>query len=361
MAHMLDTDVHTTSAAGRDQARDGADPRDATAERLERLVRVSRLYYEVGATQDEIARGLGLTRAHVSKLLKEARAAGVVEIRIIGITEGPERVASALVERFGLKDAHLAPALAGSDILTRRRVGALAAQVLIAALRPGMTIGIGNGAAIAAMTDEVLDLDAPIPATVVPLAGGFWGVEAAREPYRRIADAIGAGARGLLAPGLLDDVGTRDALAAHAGIRAVTDLWSRLDLVAFGIGRPTWSEASVGPAAMTELCNGGAVGEILITPFDIQGNFLTTSLGGRRIAADVTLLRQVPSVIAVASGADKVEPILGALRTGLIRTLVTDAETAAAVLARDAATGRADGAGNRASRGNTTGPGGTGA
>ncbi len=334
MAHMLDTDVHAMSpvTAG------ARESHDAAADRLERLVRVSRLYYEVGATQDEIARSLGLTRAHVSKLLKEARAAGVVEIRIIDAAEGPEAVATALVERFGLRDAHLAPTLAGSDVLTRRRVGGLAAQALIGTLRPGMTIGIGNGAAIAAMADEVADLEAPIPATVVPLAGGFWGVEAAKEPYRRIADAIGASARGLLAPGLLDDIATRDALAAHAGIRAVTDFWPRLDVAAFGIGGPAWSQASVGAPALAELQHGAAVGEILITPFDIGGRFLTTSLAGRRMAADVATLRRVPFVIAVASGPAKVEPILGALRTGLIRTLITDAETGAAVLALDAAT-----------------------
>src|SRR5258707_1148734 len=59
----------------------------------------------------------------------------------------------------------------------------------------------------------------------VPLCGGYWHSGAGREPFRRVADAIGAGIQGLLAPGLLDDRATRDALVAHAGVRAVAQLW----------------------------------------------------------------------------------------------------------------------------------------
>jgi DNA-binding transcriptional regulator LsrR (DeoR family) len=40
----------------------------------------------------------------------------------------------------------------------------------------------------------------------------------------------------------------------------------------------------------------------------------------------------VPISIGVGSGARKVRPILGALRSGVVRTLVTDVETAEAVV-----------------------------
>ena len=42
------------------------------------------------------------------------------------------------------------------------------------------------------------------------------------------------------------------------------------------------------------------------------------------------------SSIGVASGESKVQPILGALRAGVVRTLVTDVATAEAVVALDA-------------------------
>ena len=46
----------------------------------------------------------------------------------------------------------------------------------------------------------------------------------------------------------------------------------------------------------------------------------------------------MPVAIGVASGEAKVKAILGALRAGVVRTLVTDVASAEAVVALDAAT-----------------------
>jgi DNA-binding transcriptional regulator LsrR (DeoR family) len=45
----------------------------------------------------------------------------------------------------------------------------------------------------------------------------------------------------------------------------------------------------------------------------------------------------VPVAIGVGAGERKVRPILGALRSGAVRTLVTDVATAEAVVALDSA------------------------
>ena len=299
---------------------------------LATLVRVSRLYYELGETQERIAALVGVTRPQVSRLLKEARAKGVVEIRIVDRAEVESPAAQALRERFGLQAVHLAPRLEGAADMARRRVGRLAGQVLRGAIRDGMVIGIGDGASVSSMADELSADGADIDATVVPLCGGFWRSGSGVEPFRRIADALGATAYGLHAPGLLDDSGVRDALLAHPGVRTVVDLWSRLDLAIFGIGGPSWSEASVGEDALAEIRVGRAVGEVLIAPFSLDGNFVSESLRRRTVAFDPRALASVPLSIAVADGPGKVGPILGALRAGVLNVLVTDAPTADAVL-----------------------------
>src|SRR5437868_12940178 len=132
------------------------------------LVRASRLYYELGETQEQVAERLGVTRAHVSKLLKRARAAGVVEIRIVDRLEEPAAAAEALRERFGLKAVHLAVPGDPATDLSRRRVGRLAAQVLGSSVRAGMVVGIGDGAAVSATADALEAPATPIDATVVP-------------------------------------------------------------------------------------------------------------------------------------------------------------------------------------------------
>jgi DNA-binding transcriptional regulator LsrR (DeoR family) len=302
---------------------------------FDQLVRASRLYYELGETQNQIAELLGVTRPQVSRLLKRARAEGIVEIRIVDHTAVESPAADLLRQRFGLDQVHLAPTIAGPEDLTRRMVGRLAAEVLRVAVRPGTTVGIGDGASVLAVADAIEETVTPVAVTVVPLCGGFWATGQEREPYRRIAEALGAQVRGLMAPGLVDDAATRTALVAHAGIRAIAELWDRLDVALFGIGGPAWSASLVGDAIERQLEVSEAVGEVLVAPFDIDGRFVCQALRDRVIAFDARNLGRIPAAIGLASGEAKVRPILGALRAGIVRTLVTDVATAEAVVTLD--------------------------
>ena len=308
---------------------------------FDQLVRASRLYYELGETQNAIAERLGVTRPQVSRLLKRARAEGIVEIRINDRTAVASPAGDAIRRRHGLDAVHLAPTIAGPEDLTRRMVGRLAAEVLRGSLRAGATVGIGDGASVSAVAAALEETASPVTATVVPLCGGYWSTGPEREPYRRVADALGAQVRGLMAPGLVDDAATQRALVAHAGVRSIVELWDRLDVALFGIGGPAWSAAQLGEPVERELDAAGAVGEILVAPFDLDGRFVCPALRERVIAFDARRLGRLPVSIGVAAGESKVRPILGALRAGVVRTLVTDVATAEAVAALDVATGAA--------------------
>ena len=315
-----------------------AEPRRRAAEPgdFEQLVRASRLYYELGETQNTVAALLGVTRPQVSRLLKRARAEGIVEIRIVDSTAVVSPAAETLRGSFGLDAVHLAPTISGPEDLTRRMVGRLAAEILRAAVRPGATVGVGDGAFVSATADALEERATPVAVTVIPLCGGFWTTGREREPYRRIGEALGGQVRGLMAPGLVDDAETKTALVAHAGVRAIADLWDRLDVALFGIGGPAWSVSLVGEPVEHQLEAAGAVGEVLVAPLDLDGRFVCPDLRDRVIAFDARRLGRVPAAIGVAAGSSKVRPILGALRSGVIRILVTDVATAEAIVALDA-------------------------
>ena len=51
---------------------------DIQNERVRLLVKISRLYYEDGLNQQDIAKRLGISRPHVSRMLAVARAEGIV-------------------------------------------------------------------------------------------------------------------------------------------------------------------------------------------------------------------------------------------------------------------------------------------
>ena len=313
---------------------------------FEQLVQASRLYYELGETQNAIAQRLGVTRPQVSRLLKRARAEGIVEIRIVDRTTAESPAGDELQRTYDLEAVHLAPTISGPEDLTRRMVGRLGAQVLRGMLRDGMIVGIGDGASISAVADALEETPAQVRATVVPLAGGHWTAGPGREPFRRVADALGAQVQGLMSPGLVDDSGTRQALVAHAGVRTVLDLWERVDLACFGVGGRSWSAASVGVEVEAQLDAADAVGEVLIAPFDLDGRFVCDDLRKRVIAFDARGLGRLPMSIGVGSGESKIRPILGALRAGVVKTLVTDVATAEGITALDRET-LAAGAGAR--------------
>src|SRR3954466_15158674 len=117
---------------------------------LEQLGRASRLYYELGETQNAIAEQLGVTRPQVSRLLKRARAEGIVEVRIVDRTSAHTPAGQPLASRFGPEAAQLAAASTGPEELARRMVGRRAAEILRDGLRPAITVGVGDGASVAA-------------------------------------------------------------------------------------------------------------------------------------------------------------------------------------------------------------------
>jgi DNA-binding transcriptional regulator LsrR (DeoR family) len=74
------------------------------------------------------------------------------------------------------------------------------------------------------------------------------------------------------------------------------------------------------------------VGDICCRFFDAQGRPVTGAAYGRVLGVDLADLRRIPTVVAVATGAEKTVAVLGALRGGLVTGLVTDAALAHAVL-----------------------------
>jgi len=70
---------------------------------MEQLLAVAKMYYEQGLTQQEIAEKVFLSRSHVSRMLKEARALGIVEIIIRSPFENHVSLEMSLAERFGME------------------------------------------------------------------------------------------------------------------------------------------------------------------------------------------------------------------------------------------------------------------
>src|SRR5437867_11135475 len=129
------------------------------------LVRASRLYYLEERGQAEIARLLCISRAGVSRLLKRARVARIVEIRVRE-TAG-DAGWGGLERRLGVKELQVAPE-AGVEA-----VGALGARFLGRTVRRGDVIGLTAGTTLSAFVQSVKPTR-PLDLEIVPLVGALW-------------------------------------------------------------------------------------------------------------------------------------------------------------------------------------------
>ncbi|MGI6192643.1 MAG: DNA-binding transcriptional regulator, partial [Christensenellales bacterium] len=90
-------------------------------EEIEKLIRVSRMYYEDGLTQNQIAAAMNVSRPLISKMLSRARDLGIVTITIKSPLQNNELVAVRLAAAFRLSGAFVVPE-AREDYMTEQLI-----------------------------------------------------------------------------------------------------------------------------------------------------------------------------------------------------------------------------------------------
>ena len=304
------------------------------------LGKISWNYYVDGLTQKEIGERLGLSRLKIVRLLKRARAEGVVEIRIAPDVRLNTELARSLEDRFHLQEAIVTDPV--DDPKIRSAIGRAGAQYLERSLKDDLVLGIGMGRTVssilAAMIPRKLD-----NITIRTLAGAYEEPGLHSNAYNiawRLADLLGATCEQLYCPLIVPDQATREALLKDRTLHELLESVSACDMVLVGLGAldsdsPLIRLGYVSQDQLAELRSAGAAGEILGRFYDFQGNPLLTEFDQRTLGIDLEQLCEVETVIALAHGPNKIGPMLGALRTGCINVLITDRWTAESVLVRD--------------------------
>ncbi|HEV8309608.1 MAG TPA: sugar-binding domain-containing protein [Methylomirabilota bacterium] len=303
------------------------------------MVRIGRLYYEQGLTQQAIARATRLSRPTVSRLLERGRRTGIVTIRIQDPRQPARALEEVLARRFGLQQAILTAGEADADQEPRRSVGQVAATYLQSVLRDGMTVGVTWGKTLSEMA-LCLKPAHLARLTVVQMVGGLAVLEDTLDTTglaKEVGRVLGGRTVQFLAPAFVEDADVRRTIRSTRPVRQVMDFLRRLDMAVVGIGAvsphvPLVERGYLTPERMARCRRAGARGEVLLQFYDAVGRPLpplNRSLIGMRLED----LPRVPVVVAVVSGPpDKTEAVLGALRGGLVHVLVTDLETARRVL-----------------------------
>jgi deoxyribonucleoside regulator len=316
---------------------------DNASSRDDLLATVSSLYYILNQSQSAIAERLDLSTSKVSRLIREARDKGIVEIRIKMPIPRDVALEQALVDQFGLKDAYVLLTSADNSNQTRKNaIGQLAAHYIertIEGLPAGATVGVAWGtgvhSAVVALPDETAhNID------VVPLIGGV-GTLAIDSPdvARVVAQKLGGRHYDLHAPMLVERPEVRDVLLSEPAVQSGLQRAKAVHLAITGIGTVVDESSSflrAGLLSANDLANlrgQGIVGEICGHFYDIHGNFESFEINRRIIGLSPNELRKVSQVLAVAHGIPKIKAIFGALAGHYVNVLFTDDITARGIMA----------------------------
>lgn len=306
------------------------------------MTKVARMYYVQGVRQTEITERLNIHQSTVSRLLKKAYETGIVRISVTVPSGIHADLEDALESRFGLHEAIVVDSVTSDEGQIVRDLGSAGAYFMELAVKPGEVIGISSwSASLLAMINAMYPTKNGSASKVVQILGGVGNPAAqmhATHLTQRLAYLIGGTAVLLPVPGITTSVEARKVLLQESYVQSAMQLFDHIDMALVGIGavEPSRLLASSGNVfsshELSELRKNGAVGDICLQFFDSAGVPVRTDLRERVIGMSLPQMRKAKRVIALAGGKRKVHAIIGALAGRWINVLITDKETAKAVL-----------------------------
>jgi DNA-binding transcriptional regulator LsrR (DeoR family) len=306
------------------------------------MTRAAWLYYVGGLNQEATSKRMGLTRARVNRLLSQARATGLVSISINERDVGLLAEEEAIRTEFGLEFCQTTPKLGFSQAeaelgssIAFRMVGATAAQYLrdCLAASPELIFGTGWGRTLETMSQNLSGIVAP-NAKVFSLMGSLTSKSSFNpfEVVHAIAQATGAEGYFLPAPFIADSAEDRDVFISQRGISETMELAKRADLALVSVGELSENsllrtQNMISANDVLELRALGAVGDTNGIFFDKFGNSVEHDVNRRSVATELSLLAGTKTVL-LSAGFKKLEATQAILRSGAIKGLIIDGDSA---------------------------------
>ncbi|MGJ9696894.1 sugar-binding transcriptional regulator [Actinotignum sp. GS-2025a] len=306
-------------------------------EHLELLLEVSKRYYLDNAKQSDIAAEIGYSRVTVSRLLAQARAAGIVKIEISHPSARLLGLEQQLLDTYQLKEVRV---VATSEADTKSAIGSAAADVLLAHCNPRSTVAISNGRAVSA-TVAKLPRRTWTSSCVVPILGMTGsGLPFIDSPdlCRAASKKLGGNHWVLPVPLVFETELAAQAMSQEPSVHRTLDLAARADVALVGVGAVSIAGSSpllrkwITHPIQRELARKHAVAHLNGHYLNAQGKHVDVSLCRRTVCLHPSKLRDIPFVVGVAYGTEKVAAIEAVLVGGYLDALITDDYTAAALV-----------------------------
>lgn len=309
-----------------------------SSSKLDDAARAAWLAYIGGLKQDEIAQVMGISRQSAQRLVSQAVTAGLVKTRIDHPISACMDLARALKARYDLTICEVVPALA-SGAATGTAVSHATGNLIERWLsRPEpLVMGIGTGRTLRAAVEHLPHLDCA-QHKIVSMTGNIApdGSTALYNVLFTMADKVTASTYPMPMPVISASAEERETLLGQKTLATSRALSVQTDIRVVGIGSlegdaPLVLDGFITREDQVRLLSKGAVGEIIGYVFDAAGQLIEDEVNTRVSSAPLPPAPLFPTV-AAATGGRKLPAIRASLEGRLVNGLVTDEETAAALL-----------------------------
>ena len=294
---------------------------------------IARRYYLEGFTRIQIAQEFGISRFKVARLLDEAIESGMVEIKIHNPGAIDVDLSTALQRKYGLEHAYAVTADTTNLADCVNAVAKAMAELLQSILRDGDVVGVDCGRTLTHIAPYLMSLPRCDVVQLTGMAGTI--TSNGTDLVRRISEVSGGESWPLYAPMVVTDARTAASLGDNLQIRETVSRHAKVSCAIVSVG--AWSAGasqvyeSLTPGEARTLTDAGVCAETCALLLDAEGRRIP-GLDQRRMGIDETVLRAIPTRIAIAAGKEKATATRAVLRSGLVSSLVTDVDIATAVL-----------------------------
>ena len=316
-------------------------------DREETLLAASSMYYLQDLKMETIASRLHMSRSSVSRLLKQARAIGLVEITLRPTPTRAPGVAQYIAGQYGV-EVYVVPVVDSATVAERlEQVAMTTARMVSGWFDSDMVLGVAWGTTLGAIARH-LSKKPTRGSSVVQLNGAAnnrtSGVEYVGSLIARFTDAFDATVHLFPVPAFFDYAETRRAMWRERSIERVLQVQRRADIALFSIGAVAgevpshvYSAGYLEAEDIETLESEGVVGDVCTVFLRADGTYEDLTLNERATGPTPAELRRVPRRVCAVAGDSKVIPLLAALRAGVITHLVLDEQTATRLVELDAA------------------------
>lgn len=306
---------------------------------MELLVEVARMYYEQDMTQQQIADKIYVSRSRVSRMIKRAKALGLVEIIIKPAFESHYSLEKLLAARFGLKDVLVAYSESSGIQEEFDIVCNMGASYLSSKLDNHSVLSVSRGKTVSTVVQNLKPQRTYPDMKLVQLTGSLENISSpgVDETYtmQRIATLYGCQFKRLYLPYLMDDEESQRLIMKRAATADAFRHHQDVNMFISGVDTLLFWTDYISEQSVAFLLKKGAVGCIWGYFFDLNGNIIETPLYDRMIIPKRSIFQTVDTRICIANDRFKIRAILGALRGGMCNVLITNSKIAQQLLNLD--------------------------